>query len=196
MCIRRLRCRLENGGVAASESTHGHPSNNRERKVPRGDHSSHAPALVEVLIVLAGHIAHRPRFRQPLSFGRVVAQVIDRLADIAVRLVPGLGALEDHRGGKVETAPLDEVRRSIENFRALVGGYFAPLKKRFLGRRHGHIDVFWSRLRNMAHDRRWLCWTVDFARRPVRNAPIADEERVGCSEPPAGAREGGAHPLP
>ena len=90
----------------------------------------------------------------------------------------------------------DAERCPIQDLRAFVSRDITPRRKRFLGRCDGRIHIFLSSLRNMAHDRFRLCWTADFARKPVRNAPIADEERIGCSEPSAGASEGGAHPLP
>ena len=150
---------------------------------------------MKVVVLFAGNVAHGLRGREPFALRRVVPEVIDRLADVAVGLMPRLGALEDHRRRELETALFHQSRRPSKNVASLAPQHVAPGGERFASSRHGGPDVLSRGLRDAADHGGGLSGIPDVRKSPVRDAAVTDQERVGGPKAFAGAGEGGAHPF-
>ena len=114
---RRLLGRLHDDGVAGDEGGGGHAAEDRQREVPRRDDDGDAARLVEVLVLLAGHVAAL-RLGQAEHLAGVVLAEVDRLGDVGVGLAPGLAALVDLPGGQLEAAAAQDVGGTEEQIGA------------------------------------------------------------------------------
>ena len=95
--------RLEDHRVAGGQRGHGHPARDGEREVPRRDDRGDALALVGHAVRLARGRLHEVGGgrRQAQHLAPVVLAEVDRLAHVAVGLVPRLGRLEALEGGQL-----------------------------------------------------------------------------------------------
>ena len=91
--------------LPAASAPRRHPADDREREVPRRDDRRDARGLRGSTRCSSPRTSPIARgVCQPLGLRRVVAQVVARLDDVAVRLVPRLGALEDHQRRRARSA--------------------------------------------------------------------------------------------
>ncbi len=133
--------RLDDHRVAGDQRRAGHAGEDRERKVPRRDDECDAARLIEVDVVLAGHVAHAPGLAQAQHLAPVVLEEVDRLVDVPVRLAARLAGLERHERGELERLGAHELGRPEQHGRALLGRRVAPRRERRLGSGHGGFGL-------------------------------------------------------
>ncbi len=85
--------RFEDDAIAGDDRGRYHSGRNRQRKVPRGYGQAHPARLIRVQIPLAGVVPQPLRNGQPNHLTGVIAEEIDRLRDVGIRLSPGLADL-------------------------------------------------------------------------------------------------------
>ena len=90
------------------------PREDRQREIPRRDDDGDAARLVEVAVVLAGHVAVLRR-AELQHLERVVVAEVDRLGDVGVGLAPRLAALVDDPRGQLEAALRGTARRARQS---------------------------------------------------------------------------------
>jgi hypothetical protein len=130
---RRLLGGLQHGGVAGGKRGRGHAAGDGQREVPGGDHHGHAARDVSHRVALARRLHEvAPALELDRLVG-VVLEEVDRLADVGVRLGPGLRALAHLERRQLEPA-LPQARGGVpEHARTFAGGPGAPLAEPALG---------------------------------------------------------------
>src|SRR5258708_2094409 len=98
---RRLLAWLDDDAVTGHQRGGSHSAENRERKIPWGNHGCDTTRDIMLKICFAGHVKIRAGNSAHLS-GIVPAEV-DRLGNIGVALDPVLAGLKHFPGGQNET---------------------------------------------------------------------------------------------
>ena len=137
----RLLGGLEHDRVAGRQRGADHARGDRQREVPRRDHAGHAAADVAHRVALARQLDQRLAAVERERALRVVLEEVDRLADVAVGLGPGLAGLADGERGELQAARAQDAGGARERGGAIGGGLARPGLVALLGAADGVLDV-------------------------------------------------------
>ena len=142
---RRIGRRLQHHRVAADDGRRRHPGHDRQRKVPRRNHRSHAQWNVAQLVALAWILNRRRRCIQSQRLACVKLQKVDALANIRIGLAPVLADLQRQPRAELEVSLAQQLRRTHQQSHALRRSSPAPTRKSRMSRSHGRARLRSSR---------------------------------------------------
>ena len=137
---RRLRRRLGDHGVADHERRRHLAREDRERKIPGADRHEDAAAMQPQHVALAGGSRQVPVL-EPACLGGVVAQEVDRLADLGHGVAQGLAALPHAARHEPGGMLLVEVGGAQEASAAPLQGHAVPALETPAGDRQRPVDI-------------------------------------------------------
>ena len=148
---RRIFGRLQDHGISRNQRRHHFPRRNRHRKIPRRDHSAHADRLPHTHGKFIGQFRWRSLAKQPPPFSRHVIGHVNCFLHVAARLRQDFAHLARHVLGKFFLALHQQLRRAVQNLRALGCRHQPPRFVRLFGGIHGGVHVFGSRRHEHSH---------------------------------------------
>ena len=136
---RRLLGRLGDDRVAGGERAGHLAEEDRQRKIPRADADEDAATAIAQQIAFAGRARHRLRRQRRARLRRVIAAIIDGLAQLGERIVERLAALVLQQCEQRAAFLLEPIGGAFERCGALGRGRRRPGREPGRGRRHRRV---------------------------------------------------------
>ena len=113
---RRLLGGLSHHRVSRCQSARDLPGEDGEREVPGRDRREHAASVQRQLVQLSGRtLQHARSGKLAARFRRCIAEMVDGLAEVTLRVADGLAALPHEQRHEPHTLGLEQIGGAFEN---------------------------------------------------------------------------------